>query len=122
MAVAMGPPSPESMSPAYAATPEAADPYCLRPGEAAALLAAHPWRRLVVVGDSTAEGIGDPVDGYCMLGWADRVAAELAGAAPGLVYRNLGCWDLRTAQVRAAQLDPALALSPDLAVVACGGN
>jgi lysophospholipase L1-like esterase len=30
--------------------------------------------------------------------------------------------DLRTAQVRATQLGPALAFAPDLAIVACGGN
>jgi len=46
------------MATEYAATVEATDPYCLRDGEAAALLAGHPWRRFAVVGDSVAAGIG----------------------------------------------------------------
>ena len=106
----------------YASTAEAADPYCLRVGEAAALLAGHPWRRFVVLGDSVAEGIGDAMDGYAAPGWADRVAAELTALAPDLVYLNLGRSDLRAGQVRQAQLDQALEFKPDLALVACGGN
>ena len=37
---------------------EAADPFCLRDGEAAGLLAGHPWRRFAVLGDSIAQGLG----------------------------------------------------------------
>jgi lysophospholipase L1-like esterase len=106
----------------YAATVEAADPYCLRPGEAAALLAGHPWRRFAVLGDSVAEGLFGPTPGYQPLGWADRVAAELTEQQPRLRYRNLGRRNLRAAQVRATQLDEALRFAPDLAVVACGAN
>jgi lysophospholipase L1-like esterase len=106
----------------YAATLEAADPYCLADGEAAGLLAGHPWRRLVVIGDSVAQGIGDPTDGYVPLPWADRVARELSGVAPGLRYLNLGERNLRAAQVRARQLEAAVAFAPDLAVIACGAN
>lgn len=90
--------------------------------EAATLLAGHPWRRFVVLGDSIAEGVGDAVDGYPHLGWTDRVAEALRGQRPDLAYRNLGRRNLRTAQVRAAQLPEALAFHPDLALVACGGN
>ena len=99
-----------------------ADPFCLRPGEAEALLAGHPWTRFAVVGDSIAEGVGDAVDGYGDLGWADRVAAALAQHRPGFGYLNLGRRDLRTAEVRAGQLAEAVAFRPDLALVACGGN
>ena len=106
----------------YADTRESADPYCLRDGEAAALLAGHPWRRFVVVGDSVAEGLGDPVDGYVNLPWADRIAVELTAARPELAYLNLGERELRAAEVRARQLEPALAFRPDLAMVAAGGN
>lgn len=101
---------------------EAADPYCLRPGEAATLLAGHPWRRFAALGDSVAEGVGDPVDGYHPLPFADRVAAELAAARPGLGYLNLGRRGLRARAVRAGQLAPALAFAPDLALVVCGAN
>jgi lysophospholipase L1-like esterase len=105
----------------YAATPEAADPYCLADGEARALLAGHPWRRFVAVGDSVAEGLGDPVPGYSDLPWIDRIAAELGAARPGLRYRNFGTRDRRAAEVRAEQLAPALAFAPDLALVCAGG-
>jgi len=110
------------MADGYAVTLEAADPWCLRPGEAAALLAGHPWRRFAVVGDSVAAGLGDPVPGYVELSWCDRIRTELAAVRPELVYLNLGRRNLRAAAVRAAQLDEAIAFGPDLAVVACGAN
>ena len=100
---------------------EAADPFCLRDGEAARLLAGHPWRRFAVLGDSIAQGLGDPVDGYPDQPWCDRIAAELTAVQPGLAYLNLGASNSTAARVRARQLDAALAFSPDLALVACGG-
>ncbi len=106
----------------YAGTREAADPYCLAVGEATALLAGHPWRRYAVVGDSVAEGLGDPVDGYVNLPWAERIAVELRRHRPELAYLNLGRRKLRVAQVRAGQLDAALAFAPDLALVSAGAN
>ncbi len=110
------------MADGYAATLEAADPWCLQPGEAAALLAGHPWRRFAVVGDSVAAGLGDPVPGYVELSWCDRIRTELAGVRPELVYLNLGVRDLRAAEIRASQLGPALCFAPDLVLVAAGGN
>jgi hypothetical protein len=100
---------------------EADDDYCLRPGEADRLLAGHPWCRFAAVGDSIAEGIGEPLAGYPDQSWVDRVAAELARHQPQLAHLNLGRRDTPAAQVRAAQLAPALAFAPDLALVACGG-
>jgi lysophospholipase L1-like esterase len=100
---------------------EANDPYCLREGEAAALLRGHRWCRFVVVGDSVAEGLGESVPGYADQSWTDRIAAELAVEQPDLAYLNLGHRDTATAQVRATQLDQAVAFAPDLALVACGG-
>ncbi|RZI92499.1 MAG: SGNH/GDSL hydrolase family protein, partial [Microbacterium sp.] len=39
---------------------------------------AHPWRRMVSIGDSFTEGIGDPIPGTTLhRGWADRVAEVL---------------------------------------------
>ncbi|SCE96242.1 SGNH/GDSL hydrolase family protein [Micromonospora mirobrigensis] len=101
---------------------ESTDPFCLREGESAELLRGHPWRRFVVLGDSVAEGLCEPADGYPDLQWADRIAAELTAARPGLAYLNLGRRGLRAHEVRAAQLAPALAFGPDLALVVCGGN
>lgn len=106
----------------YAASVEAADPFCLDPGEAARLLAGHPWRRFVVLGDSVASGVGDAVDGYTRMPWCDRIAAELSGTAPGFGYLNLGEREVLAADVRERQLDAALAFRPDLALVAAGGN
>lgn len=90
--------------------------------EAAALLAAAPWSRLVVLGDSVAEGIREPVDGWPDRGWVDAVAEALALRRPGFVYRNLGRMGLFAAEVRAQQLEPALAFEPDVAIVVAGGN
>jgi lysophospholipase L1-like esterase len=101
---------------------EATDPYCLRPGESAKLLTGHPWRRFVVLGDSVAEGLCEPVDGYSELQWADRIAAELSAVQPDLVYLNLGVSGLRTREILATQLEPALLFGPDLALVIGGGN
>ncbi len=101
---------------------EADDPYCLSEGEAEALLKGHPWRRFAVIGDSTAEGIGDRVPGYSDLPWCDRIAHELGARQDGFEYLNLGKRDLKTAEVRESQLEAALAFRPDLALVTCGGN
>ncbi|OLF19199.1 SGNH/GDSL hydrolase family protein [Actinophytocola xanthii] len=101
---------------------ESADPYCLRSGESARLLAGHPWRRFAVLGDSVAEGLSEPVPGYGSAQLADRVAHELAAAAPDLVYLNLGHRGLRAREVAARQLGPALEFRPDLALVVCGAN
>jgi lysophospholipase L1-like esterase len=107
---------------AVTALTEAVDPYCLREGEAAALLAGHPWRRFAVLGDSIAEGVADCVPGYSPLPFADRVAAELTAACPELEYLNLGHRGLRAHEVREGQLAAGLAFGPDLALVACGAN
>lgn len=101
---------------------EATDPWCLRPDEAGELLRGHPWRRFVVLGDSVAEGMCEPVDGYPDLQWADRIGAELRAVRPELAYRNLGRRGLRAHEVRATQLAAALEFAPDLALVVCGGN
>jgi len=85
-------------------------------------LTAAPWRRLLALGDSIAEGVGDPVAGYPHRGWVDSVAAALDRARPGLDYRNLGARGLLAAEIRETQLDAAVAWRPDLAVLAAGGN
>ncbi|GAA3293647.1 SGNH/GDSL hydrolase family protein [Streptomyces cinereospinus] len=100
---------------------ERADPHCLPPGRAAELLTGAPWRRLVLVGDSLAEGAGDPVPGYRSAPWAERLREVFTGR-PGTAYLNLGRRGLRTAEVRDGQLAGALAFRPDLACVLAGGN
>ena len=93
------------------------DPYCLGPDEAATLLAGAPWRRLLVMGDSIAAGVGDPVEGYIDQSWGDRLAAALNAG-----YLNLGQIGAQVADVRSGQLDQALANGADLVVVAAGAN
>ncbi len=113
--------NPPPTTTSYGSTLEATDPFCLRDGEAQRLIDGHPWRRFAVLGDSVAEGLGDPVPGYSPLPWADRIAAELSAERSTLAYLNLGTRNQRTAQVLAGQLEPALTFQPDLALVCCGG-
>ncbi|MDO8186290.1 SGNH/GDSL hydrolase family protein [Conexibacter sp. JD483] len=101
---------------------ELADPDVLGGNEEFALLRGAPWRRLAVLGDSAAAGVGDATDGYMRITWAERVARGLRGHHPQLVYRNFGRRGLVTAEVAAEQLQPALAFAPDLAIVVAGGN
>ena len=75
------------------------------------------WNRLAVIGDSVAEGVREPVAGYADLSWVDLIAREL-----DLDCLNLGTRYLMAAQVREAQLAPALDFAPDLAFVICGAN
>lgn len=101
---------------------EREDPHCIADAEADRLLAGAPWRRFAVLGDSIAQGVLEPLDGYRDQSWMDRLAAALRRRAPGLVYLNLGKRGLRARHVRETQLRPALAFRPDLAAVICGGN
>lgn len=79
--------------------------------------------RFVAVGDSCTEGIDDPYpDGRGYRGWADLVAAELAGHEPGLRYANLAVRGRRLDQIHAEQVPTARTLRPDLVSVFGGGN
>jgi lysophospholipase L1-like esterase len=99
---------------------EWADPYVLPDHELAALVG--PWERVVLIGDSTVEGVRGPVPGYRDLSWADRLALAFERARPGTDTINLGRRGLTAAQVRDAQLARALDARPDLAIVVAGGN
>lgn len=101
---------------------EAADPLCLPRAEAVRLLRDAPWRRFAVMGDSFAKGVGDLSAGYAPQPWPERVAAVLGELRPDFAYLNTGVDGLRTAQVRAGQLDRVLAFEPDLVNIAAGGN
>ena len=84
----------------------------------------HPWRRYVAIGDSFTEGIGDPEpespDGH--RGWADRVAEVLSSQVDDFAYANLAVRGKLIKQIAAEQLEPALALAPDLITFSAGGN
>ena len=80
------------------------------------------YRRFVALGDSTTEGLVDPNPDGSFRGWADRLAERLAEDEPDLRYANLAVRGKLARQVRAEQLDAALALEPDLASVLSGLN
>jgi lysophospholipase L1-like esterase len=83
----------------------------------------RPWRRFVALGDSFTEGLMDDVTASgAHIGWADRVAAVLAGRTPGFEYANLAIRGRKAPQVFAEQVHAAVALRPDLASVAVGVN
>jgi len=81
------------------------------------------FNRYVALGDSTTEGLMDvhPA-GQGFRGWADRLAEQLATVNPELLYANLAIRGRKLPQIRAEQLEPALALKPDLASVLGGVN
>ncbi len=101
---------------------ELRDPYCLTLDEAARLLEGHPFRRVVVMGDSVAAGVREPTHGYLDLSMADRLEDALSAGRPELSFSNLGVTGLKIAEVTDTQLDVALEQQPDLVVVSAGGN
>lgn len=84
----------------------------------------HPWSRYVAIGDSFTEGIGDPeprsAGGH--RGWADRVAEVLASRTVDFAYANLAIRGRLLQQIINEQIEPALALRPDLVSISAGGN
>ncbi len=85
---------------------------------------AHPWRRFVAIGDSFTEGIGDPDPAAPggNRGWADRVAEVLSRQVDDFAYANLAVRGKLIAQIVADQIEPAVALRPDLVSICAGGN
>ncbi|MCR5980398.1 SGNH/GDSL hydrolase family protein [Gordonia jinghuaiqii] len=80
------------------------------------------YSRFVAIGDSQTEGLGDPHPEYEFRGWADRLADRMALLNPDLRYANLAVRGKRTRQVLEDQLEPALALEPDLIAAPLGMN
>jgi lysophospholipase L1-like esterase len=101
---------------------ELRDPYCLTLEDGARLLDGHPFRRVVVMGDSVAAGVREPSPGYLDLSTADRLRHALRASRPDLSFTNLGVTGSKIAGVTATQLEDALDRQPDLAVVSAGGN
>lgn len=81
------------------------------------------FTRYVAIGDSTTEGLEDPTpDGLGYRGFADRLAGRLAREQPGLLYANLGIRGRKIHKIVEEQLEPALALQPDLVSIVGGLN
>jgi lysophospholipase L1-like esterase len=84
----------------------------------------HPWRRYVAIGDSFTEGIGDPDPSTpgAHRGWADRVAEVLSRQVEDFAYANLAIRGRLIREIVGEQVEPALALKPDLVTFSAGGN
>ena len=80
------------------------------------------YRRYVALGDSTTEGLEDRYPDGAYRGWADRLAELLAPLEPDFRYANLAVRGKCAHQIRADQLDAAIALRPDLASILAGLN
>lgn len=81
-----------------------------------------PFRCFVALGDSLTEGVGDPVRGGRLRGWADRLAEGLAALDDDFRYVKLAKRSLTTREVLDQQLPVALRHEPDLASVLVGMN
>ncbi|WP_064745461.1 SGNH/GDSL hydrolase family protein [Pseudonocardia acaciae] len=78
-------------------------------------------RGLVVLGDSTPVGIGDPLPGGGWRGFGPLLLGSLG--APGAVrYANVSFPGARMADVRRRQLGAAVRVRPDVAVLVVGMN
>ena len=82
------------------------------------------FHRYVAIGDSFTEGVGDPdpTRPNGLRGWADRVAEVLARQSDDFGYANLAIRGRKLGPIIAEQLEPAIALSPDLVTIHGGGN
>jgi lysophospholipase L1-like esterase len=85
------------------------------------------FHRYVALGDSFTEGVGDhdATRPHGLRGWADRVAevlAEASGPDADFGYANLAIRGRKLHAILEEQLEPALALRPDLVTVYAGAN
>src|SRR5688500_11934039 len=80
------------------------------------------FERFVVIGDSTAEGVGDPAADGGHRGFANRVAERIAAVQGSIAYANLAVSGYCAREIKERQLGPALALRPDLAAIMAGMN
>ena len=80
------------------------------------------FQRYVAIGDSSTEGLDDPDGEGGYRGWSMRLAGRIAATQGALLYANLAIRGRRTRQIREQQLQPAVAMRPDLATVFSGTN
>jgi lysophospholipase L1-like esterase len=82
------------------------------------------FRSFVAIGDSFTEGVGDEQADGSVRGWADFVALGLAAAsAPDAVgYAYLAIRGRKLGPIIDEQLEPAIALSPEMISFNGGGN
>jgi lysophospholipase L1-like esterase len=80
------------------------------------------FHRFVALGDSFTEGVGDvdPARPNGVRGWADRVAEVMA--RDDFTYANLAIRGRKLLQIAQTQVDPAIAMQPDLVSIYAGAN
>jgi lysophospholipase L1-like esterase len=76
----------------------------------------------VAIGDSFTEGLNDFAPDGAVLGWADRLAATLDAAHPGIRYANLAIRGRLLDQIVDEQLPVAIAARPAVVGFSAGGN
>lgn len=80
------------------------------------------FARYVALGDSSTEGLDDPDGRGGYRGWSTRLAERIATGQRGLLYANLAVRGYTTRQILETQLQPALAMRPDLVTLFSGTN
>lgn len=80
------------------------------------------FERYVAIGDSSTEGLNDPDGQGGYRGWANRLAERIATEQGHLLYANHAVRGRRTRQILEQQLEPALAMEPDLVTIFAGTN
>jgi lysophospholipase L1-like esterase len=85
---------------------------------------AGAFHRYVALGDSFTEGVGDPdpTRPNGLRGWADRVAEVLSLHTADFGYANLAIRGRLLHPIVEEQLEPAVALQPDLVTIYAGAN
>ena len=87
-----------------------------------ALQKSRPWTRYVAIGDSLSEGLGDPLPGGGLGGWAVLLAEHLRQVSPDMSFTNLAVRGYRARDAIQRELPAAIALEPDLITLFIGGN
>ncbi|WP_210571087.1 SGNH/GDSL hydrolase family protein [Streptomyces sp. GESEQ-4] len=77
---------------------------------------------LVAIGDSFTEGMSDLLPDGTYRGWADLLAARMAGRAPGFRYANLAVRGKLIRQIVDEQVDVAAAMEADVITLVGGLN
>jgi lysophospholipase L1-like esterase len=80
------------------------------------------FERYVAIGDSSTEGLNDPDGQGGFRGWANRLAEHIAREQGSLLYANLAIRGRRVGEILDEQLEPALAMRPDIATLFAGTN
>jgi lysophospholipase L1-like esterase len=80
------------------------------------------YHRYVAIGDSLSEGLGDPLPGGQVGGWAKELARMLRGRNPDIRFTNLAIRGHMAVHALRRQIARGVAEDPDLVSIFIGGN